>query len=316
MSPAALAPILGVILAATISAGEELRFIDGVPLGGPPLVASAMDWVVTHAGGDRNASTFAPGPGRRLEYLVNLVGSGRQASWLDRVVLVKSGRLDAACLILSDGDAARRAGTVEVWFAESNKAWGGAAFSLGVDATSKGLVERARNDLDPRRLQELGRIDACTSRISPRPLDRSDGGAGVHWSPDAWSAYIDAGPPAQIVAAQLRSQRLFERLVGSLAKAKGGWASAVVSGFPGTPEDRPMGFVARRWQVAAGDRLLLVQAYLGDAAPVNALAVAQLAIQDGRALRSLQRWSWNGADWIPEVVSESSGPEHVVKQTP
>lgn len=296
------------------AADEDVRFIDGIPLGGPPLAATAMEWVISHYGGEENVEAFSAGAGKRLEYLVNLVGSARTVNWAQRVTINRAGRVPAQCLILSDGQAENRTGTVEVWYQERGAAWGGAAFALGVEASSKALSRRARNDLDPRRVQDLGTLTGFPVRITPRLASR----AGPHsevWAVDAWRAYFELGPPVQAVAGQLRSMRFLERINAAAADLRESWGCIVVSGFPHAAgaAEQGMGFVARTWRTAACDRLLLVESYLGDAEPVNSLQVVILSEGQAGLKRSVGTWSWNGADWTVGLVSDRLIPTSNVR---
>lgn len=290
-------------------ADDALRFVDGIPLGGPKPVASAMEWTVGHYTGAANAELFAEGKARRLEYVVNLAGRRGAVAWADRVVMQAPGRTPATCIVLSDGDPDRRAATVETWYAEGEVAAGAASFALGIDASSKAFSQRARSDLPPQRAAPLGQVRLFSGEIDGVVTgSMRDGRLQPRF--DAWSAFLVAGPPARIVASQQRSLRLMNKVAGQANALPGRWACLVVSGFPAADSADPgtMPFVAWRWTAPAGERLLLVQAYLGDAEPVTRLGVAVLHEDGATVERRGESWTWNGADWTAASAWNGTSP--------
>ncbi len=301
--------LLALSVASQIDAGEEaLRFIDGVPIGGPPLVASAMEWTVGHYAGERgNDALFAAGPGKRLDYLVNLAGRGRSVGWADVLELNAKGRVPARVVILSDGDATRRAATVQVLFADGTQSVGAVSFALGIEAASKSFQRRGRADLNPEIFGSMGSIAGFSSSIDVSTTARKIGNASEFHN-DYWGAYIHGGKRPGIVAAQLRSQRLMEQLTDSLP-ADAAWACQVVSGFPVPQDSGTIGFLPFRWSSTTGEREILVQAYTGSADQVEKLHVVTLERRPSELRRRAEVWSWTGAAWSrTEEWSQTSLP--------
>lgn len=290
-------------------AGEDaLRFIDGVPVGGPPPTASAVEWTVGHYTGEANAALFAAAPTKRLEYVVNLAARQGPVAWADRVVLQAPGRVPATCIILSDGNPERRAATIETWITDGPDAAGVAAFALGIDGASKSFTRRARTDREPPGAKPLGGpVQAFEGSISNLVVGTIRNGV-VQPQFDAWSGYFIAGKPPSISAAQQRSLRLLQRVGNLAAGLEGRWACLVVSGFPGAdPADQSTApFMAWRFSTPAGERLVLTQVYLGNAAVVERLGVATLQETGEQLVRRGETWTWNGADWVSAPAWDST----------
>lgn len=312
--------VLSVTAIACQGGEEALRFIDGVPVGGPPPAASAVEWTVGHYTGEANAALFAAAPSKRLEYVVNLAGRQGQVAWADRVVLQTPGRVPATCIILSDGNPERRSATIETWIADGPDADGATAFALGIDGASKSFTKRARTDREPPGATPLGGpVQAFEGSISNLVTGRIRNGV-LEPQFDRWSSFFIAGNPPRISASHQRSLRLLQR-VGDLATSlEGRWACLVVSGFPGAdPADQSNApFRAWRFTTAAGERLVLKQVYLGKAAEVERLGVAVLHESGEQLVRRGETWTWNGADWTstPAWSGTSSAKPIVLAGTP